>query len=889
MKKIKILLSTIVGLLSVCTLATGFTYAWLSTATTVIDFDNAGGGIVSSYFHCGTGDEKDDPTTTDIVEGPYVITRPVHLYNLVELIYADSEYFEVYDKYFQLGYDLDGDGETLEFYNYDSHGVLHDGYTDVLDMGYYSGSHALLPIGQYSEENNYPFAGVFDGSNLTIANLEIKGGDGIDDLGLFGYVTDDAIIHNLYVDNLTINVAEVKTGIHIGTVSNAHPENANVGYIAGHIENANCFENVYVNNSHITGQGPVSINNEWGYYGKCDNAKTLEDFIGRAGVEDPSWGGSVNMRKMYDRLYDIADDYAVTNNNYAFEKDIITRPDNTTYQRDTLTGYAYTYRDREEGSFVFTRYSANAGPLSNYMYLNGGTRYHQIKQTETVSNSGYTIYYNGHYLGVSGTNVVDHNDAWLLQNGKLSIVISSTTYYLNHNLNLVTSTSDTWTKNGNKFYYTTTSGWMITTTTYHYLTYNNGWTLGETTRQNNCTNLTWTAARVTILSESSNGPDYMDYSGTNVTYFPLITEENSYAVTGKNTGYVIGGSEDNTTAAYPNKTGDIRVSKYSTSDIGNSYSDKKLNRVYTIDSSLTTVEINANNYTKYLDSRDGFLDMISDGNIYGLHFMPANININHLVTADYTLINGEEMTNYQMPASSIDFNLTQKGVINFFAGTYFSGNNSFFSLHHIERDENNAISSIKEIETIYKNKLDDRKDYIYGYSDGTYTETVTSNYELVFSTSRIKVRRNNSNWKDDAVYYFEIPVNAGEFALGSVDGGTGAYLMYLDIATNGGIDFNSDVDSFGSVEYRSAPDVAELSMVIITYQQAQGKTVNLTVVYSKVINTTDNTSIDTYNITYSGNIEEIIVTVLSVDIEVYFNGTKLPQKIQSNHLSGTTT
>jgi hypothetical protein len=35
------------------------------------------------------------------------------------------------------------------------------------------------------------------------------------------------------------------------------------------------------------------------------------------------------------------------------------------------------------------------------------------------------------------------------------------------------------------------------------------------------------------------------------------------------------------------------------------------------------------------------------------------------------------------------------------------------------------------------------------------------------------------------VYYFEIPVNAGEFALGSVEGHDGAYLIYLDLAANG--------------------------------------------------------------------------------------------------------
>ncbi|MBR5448957.1 MAG: hypothetical protein IKV43_03125 [Clostridia bacterium] len=39
-------------------------------------------------------------------------------------------------------------------------------------------------------------------------------------------------------------------------------------------------------------------------------------------------------------------------------------------------------------------------------------------------------------------------------------------------------------------------------------------------------------------------------------------------------------------------------------------------------------------------------------------------------------------------------------------------------------------------------------------------------------------------WTNNRSYYFEIPVNAGEYALGSTQGETGAYLVYLDLAAN---------------------------------------------------------------------------------------------------------
>ena len=822
MKIRKLIATLLVFLVGLSTAGLVFTFAWLAVATTNLDIGNLNGGVISQYFDSGTGTEQD----------PYVITRPVHLYNLTEL-YDKYEGFAEEDNYFRLGKDLDNTGE-LKFYNYDDYGVYQETYSDSLNMSFYEN---FRPIG--SEDK--PFGGNFDGSNLTIDNLNISG-SGVSDIGVFGYVTSEAKIKDLYIDNLDIDITDA--------IANAHDihNNAYVGYIAGHVDNARSFTNTYVNNCNISGNS-VLTKNDWGYYGHCENAATIEEFIMRANGENAGWGGSVNMQKMYDRLYDIAGQ-STTNNNYAFEKDIVTKIDNTTFERDSLTGYAYTYRSQKEGSFVFTRYSAQNGPRSNYMYLNGGTRYHQYRQAETQVTNGYKISYNNHYLGVSGTTISDHDDAWEFSNNLLSIYINNVQYYLTHNLTLSTTTQETWTRNGNRLYYTTGGIFGIGGTS-HYLIYNNGWTT-TTTR----TNLTWANATYTKIVENSSGSDYMDYTGTNVTYFPLITNPDSYEVARKNTGYVIGGSEDNTTSAYPDKTGDIRVSKYATSDINRSYSNGNLTNVYTINSNLQTTTINANDYIKYEESKAEFLDSITSGNIYGLHFMPANININHLVTADYTLINGEEKTNYKMPASSIDFNVMEKGFINFFAGTYFSGNNSFFSLHHIERDENNEITSIKEISEIYKSS-DDTKDYIYKYANNSYTETLTSDYSLIFSTNRIK---RQSSVTTNAVYYFEIPVNAGEFALGSVSGGTGAYLMYLDIATNGGIDQQANVDTFGSIDYRSSIDVVENSILLITYELSDEQSLNISVSFSNNI----------YHIfATSDNTIQILITTLSTDYKYY--------------------
>ncbi len=147
--------------------------------------DGAFGTIgLRSYFHCGTGSEED----------PYVITRPRHLYNLSHLqalgVFSEK-------KYFQLGYDLDGDG-TLEFYKSDS---TSDEYSTVLDMNEYKGNEATTTITSIGSEAT-PFYGVFEGNGLTIKNLTVDAS--LEDSGLFGYTASRSLIENFILDEVTI-------------------------------------------------------------------------------------------------------------------------------------------------------------------------------------------------------------------------------------------------------------------------------------------------------------------------------------------------------------------------------------------------------------------------------------------------------------------------------------------------------------------------------------------------------------------------------------------------------------------------------------------------------------------------------------------------------------
>jgi len=233
-------------------------------------------------------------------------------------------------------------------------------------------------------------------------------------------------------------------------------------------------------------------------------------------------------------------------------------------------------------------------------------------------------------------------------------------------------------------------------------------------------------------------------------------------------------------------------------------------------------------FKKSFDSLYNTLDgSASKQHVYGLHFMDCEISKNNLATIgkatvlDKPAAEGEEdvasvYENYQVPQDAIDFNLKNNGYINFFAGTYFRAgsnqyNNSFFSLHQVFRNEyvepdpqagtpgSSTIADIKQIEKVYSPidaqghvvAADDEHPYIYkyggsdnDYSDGQSHEGGTGLGPMVFDCSWIELPGSASpshTMVNYSMYYFEVPVNKGEYALGSVPGGRGAYLLYLDI------------------------------------------------------------------------------------------------------------
>ncbi len=313
------------------------------------------------------------------------------------------------------------------------------------------------------------------------------------------------------------------------------------------------------------------------------------------------------------------------------------------------------------------------------------------------------------------------------------------------------------------------------------------------------------------------------------TYFPL-NSENGVPIS-RNTGYIVSGAK-----FYEDVYGDIRISGFPISESLTASGGANLSTVYTIDGYGQHSITNTSSYQKYTDSYTAVKNVLTSsanidgttGYVYGLHFMNAQIAMehnNHQVRIPYAVINGQEYYNYQVPSDCIDFNLKEKGYINFFAGTYYqrsssdnkTRNSCFFSLYDIFRSSSNVsdITGIKEIVEIYEH-TNSSYSYVYKYSDGTYsvpfryqvidglktkvkidgstydeynrvTSSLPSGYSLKFNTEWIKGHKNSSGVSTlthNAAYYFEIPMNDGEYCLGSVPGHNGAYLMYLDIGAN---------------------------------------------------------------------------------------------------------
>ena len=331
-------------------------------------------------------------------------------------------------------------------------------------------------------------------------------------------------------------------------------------------------------------------------------------------------------------------------------------------------------------------------------------------------------------------------------------------------------------------------------------------------------------------------------TGAGITYFPLsaTVDEKGYQVNSSNTGYIVGAEWDDDTSERDNQDGEpsnLRISKYGTENMTNATTPyvishktvNQLKQIPTNDAGNADKLKNTYGIFKYADCYKDYSGAVEEA-CFGLHFMDAPIlksNVTkitaHLRGIDPTDGNWKLLTidDYEIPTNCIDFTLYDKGFINAFAGTYYKQqgfgqgagtvNNSFFSLYQIFRNSDKTIREIKEIDKIYgsfikdeynNEYIDTNSDYYYIYKGDENSESEKAKlekdgYTVIFDCEWITntaEKFNGKGWGERQAYYFEIPVNDGEYAIGSTAGKTGAYLVYLDLAANAQVIERTRVD-----------------------------------------------------------------------------------------------
>ena len=153
------------------------TMAWFVGPGGNLDKEKIDGEIgLRGYFYAGDGSD----------ENPFEIVTPTHMYNFSRLqnlgIFAEKKHFQIGHKNNEVYQVITGysDGNPI--------------WGDVLDMD----GVPIPPIGSEAT----PFVGTFNGHNITLTNLEIRGYP--EDIGVFGYVSYQGSVNGLICQDLNV-------------------------------------------------------------------------------------------------------------------------------------------------------------------------------------------------------------------------------------------------------------------------------------------------------------------------------------------------------------------------------------------------------------------------------------------------------------------------------------------------------------------------------------------------------------------------------------------------------------------------------------------------------------------------------------------------------------
>lgn len=734
------------------------TYAWyrpikLNFAPAKVD-----GSIRASYFESGDGSQAH----------PFEIAKPEQFYNLAWLQYLGrfneaGENGTIPTTYFRLSADIDMAG------------------------------YVLPPVGT----EKYPFVGNFDGEGKTVTGLKIAVPTDLpieeayeypQIVGAFGVVgTMNGEAGNITIggQDYTYSSAanEVKNVTFKGLTVETQTPNALIGLAAGYVNGTLTNVGIQLDNTLMSKldikldtsplnaiSANLSDHSLVGYTKdvETDTSNTVKHYQptvaqgtftakGETGDDETSGGGSLNVSSLYDRVKAISA-AATQSGNTKTKTYYDDSGDNWKKGSFTLmSGTDYLFGKARTGEYWTGGYTYN---LSN---LASGSIYRISNGSQGLVSPQLTIGFGGVVKNAdSRFNALPWTVEGAGENWRIYTLLNGITYYLiptgdSLSTTTIADNADVWTIEGRKI----SSGGK-------YLAYSSGWKLVETA----------TELFFALCSTSNDADNLLD------TYVPLVVD-GEYKATSENTGYIVGGTSNHgTTIAETN--GDIRVLKHDYSNIDTTAetgyfekgSDGGITDIKTITFLQGAVDTTANSV--YAKAKSHFIEALNKdrNSIYSLRFQGGVVD--RVITAGKVQIGTSEKTNYQMPESCIDFNISS-GKLAFFASSHgVTNTRSFFSLHQITRD-GSEITAIKEISKIYASG----SGYVYAYAGEEDHYDGADGYELKFDTSILTEQRQdastlgNSQGSGTKLYYFEIPLNQGEYALGAV--ANGAALMYLDI------------------------------------------------------------------------------------------------------------
>lgn len=732
------------------------TYAWyrpikLNFAPAKVD-----GSIRASYFQSGDG----TPTH------PFEIAKPEQFYNLAWLQYLGrfneaGENKIIPTTYFYLSADIDMTG------------------------------YVLPPVGT----EKYPFVGNFDGRGRTVTGLEIAVPTDLpieeayeypQIVGAFGVVgtmgdTKDSITIDGHDYTYSSAANEVKNVTFKGLTVETQTTNALIGLAAGYVNGKLTNVGIQLDNTLKSNldikfnTSPLNTNftnlSDHSLVGytkdvETDTSNTVKHYQptaaqgtftakGETGDDETTGGGSLNVSSLYARVKAISAAAAQSGNTKTYYDD---SGDNWKKGSFTLLKDTdYLFGKARTGEYWTRGYSYDQNSLTS------GNIYRISNGSQGLVSPQLTIGFGGVVKNAdSRFNALPWTVEGAGENWRIYTLLNGITYYLiptgdSLSTTTIADNADVWTIEGRKI----SSGGK-------YLAYNSGWKLVETA----------TELFFALCSTSNDADNLLD------TYVPLVVD-GGYKATSENTGYIVGGTSKHSNTISPDD-GDIRVLKHAYSNIdttaGTGYfekgSDGEITDIKTITFLQGTVDTTANSV--YAKAKSHFIEALNKDkdSIYSLRFQGGVVD--RVITAGRVQIGTSEKTNYQMPESCIDFNISS-GKLAFFASSHgVTNTRSFFSLHQITRN-GGEITAIEEISKIYASG----SGYVYAYAGKEDPYDGVNGYELKFDTSILTEQRQgnnplgNSQGEGTKLYYFEIPLNQGEYALGAV--ANGAALMYLDI------------------------------------------------------------------------------------------------------------